>query len=342
MFYQLARARSRRRERKIMPGLLKKLLPFASTVLLAALPLQAARAEVITVTHWGSAFYGAPYAVAMAKGFFKAHGVDITGVLTSAGGGTSVRNTLAGDMPFGEVALPAAIEAINNGVPLRIIGAGAQSIADILWMAKKGSPLHSIDDLKGKKVAYTSPGSVTNMLILMALKKKNIPVSSLKIVAAGDLGANLSAVLNGAVDSAMAGEPIWSQNEDKLQPVFWSKDVLSPNMMQTVSVTTAEFEKEGAAKLRGVLAGRAEGVAYIEAHPDESADIVAKAFNGDSALYRKVFKRYVAIHYWSAGKFDYDAMNLMIEGLKIIGKQKGDVDWAKLIDKGFLPSDLQN
>src|SRR5450759_5598685 len=109
-----------------------------------------ARAETITVTHWGSAFYGAPYAVAMEKGFFKKHGVDVTGILTSQGGGTSVRNTLAGDLPFGEVALSAAVEAINNGVPLVIIGGGVQSVADILWMAKKGSPLHSINDLVGK------------------------------------------------------------------------------------------------------------------------------------------------------------------------------------------------
>ena len=101
----------------------------------------AARAETITVTHWGAAFYGAPYAVAMAKGFFKQNGVDVTGILTSQGGGTSVRNTLAGDLPYGEVALPAAIEAINNGVPLKIIGSGAQSVADILWMVKKGSPM---------------------------------------------------------------------------------------------------------------------------------------------------------------------------------------------------------
>ncbi|MBS0221928.1 MAG: ABC transporter substrate-binding protein [Proteobacteria bacterium] len=320
---------------------LKKLLPFVSVVAAAVLPLQL-RAETITVTHWGSAFYGAPYAVAMAKGFFKKHGVDITGILTSQGGGTSVRNTLAGDLPFGEVALPAAIEAINNGVPLRIIGAGAQSIADILWMAKKGSPLHSIDDLVGKKVAFTAPGSVTNMLILMSMKKKGIAPSSIKLVAAGGIGANLSAVLNNAVDSAMTGEPVWSENEDKLQPVFWPKDLLSPNMMQTVFVTTADYEKEGAAKLRAIIAGRQDGVRYIEAHPDEAADITAKAFNGKADLYRRVFKRYVAIHYWSEGKFDYDAMNLMVEGLQIVGKQKGPVDWAKVIDSQFLPAGLQN
>ena len=61
----------------------------------------AARAETITVTHWGGQFYGVPYAVAMEKGFFKKNGVDVTGILTAAGGGTAVRNTLAGGVPFG-------------------------------------------------------------------------------------------------------------------------------------------------------------------------------------------------------------------------------------------------
>jgi NitT/TauT family transport system substrate-binding protein len=170
------------------------LLPFAAVMAVAAFPMQSP-AETITVTHWGSAFYGAPYAVSIEKGFFKKYGADITGVLTSQGGGTSVRDTLAGELPFGEVSLAAAVEAINNGVPLRIIGSGAQSIADILWMAKKGAPLHSIEDLVGKKVAFTAPGSVTNMLILMSLKKKTIDPNAIKLVPVGGIGANVSACL---------------------------------------------------------------------------------------------------------------------------------------------------
>ena len=86
-----------------------------------------ARAETITVTHWGGQFYGVPYAVAMEKGFFKKNGVDVTGILTAAGGGTAVRNTLAGGIPFGEVSLAAAVQAINSGQKLIIIGAGARS-----------------------------------------------------------------------------------------------------------------------------------------------------------------------------------------------------------------------
>ena len=148
--------------------------------------------------------------------------------------------------------------------------------------------------------------------------------------------------MNGAIDAGMSGEPVWAENESKLQPVFWVKDVLPPTMTQTVAVTTADYAKEGADKLRAILEARREGVAYIVAHPDESAEITARAYNGDPALYKTVFKRFIAIHYWSEGKFDRAAMDRMVEGLQIVGKQKGPVDWSKVIDPQFLPSDLRS
>src|SRR4029077_10040556 len=89
------------------------LIGLAASIIAWSAP--AARAETITVTHWGGQFYGVPYAVAMDKGFFKKNGVDVTGILTAAGGGTAVRNTLAGGIPFGEVSLAAAVQAINSG-----------------------------------------------------------------------------------------------------------------------------------------------------------------------------------------------------------------------------------
>jgi NitT/TauT family transport system substrate-binding protein len=302
-----------------------------------------ARADSVVVTHWGSAYYGAPYAVAMAKGFFKQHGIDMSGITSGIGGGTSVRNTLAGDLPFGEVALSATVQAINHGEPLVMVCGGTDTVGDILWIAKKGSPLHSFDDLKGKRVGFTAPGSVTNMLLLMALQKHGWDRSAFQMVPAGDIGANLSAVLNGAIDTGMTGEPIWSENEDKVQPVFWAKDEAGDRITQNVCITTRDFaaSKEGGAKLRALLAARREGVQYVYAHPDEAADITAKAYNGDPALYRKVFQHMIAMHYWEEGAFDYQGMNRMMDGLRILGQIKGDVDWAKMVDTSFLPPDLK-
>ena len=299
-----------------------------------------ARAETITVTHWGSAFFGGPYAVGMAKGYFKERGVDITGILTSTGGGTSVRNTLAGDLPFGEVALPAAIEAIKAGQPIKIVCAGVESVAEILWIAKPDSPINSIKDIEGKKVGYTSPGSVTNMLILMAMKAQGIDASKVTLVPAGGIGANLTAVLSGAIDVGMTGEPVWSQEKAKVKPVFWTKDVLPPQMTQTVGIVTADFAKEHGDKVRAIIEGRREGVKFIAAHVDEAADITAKAYNIDANLTRDVFRHLLEIRYWGEGGFDYAAMDRMVEGLKIVGKLKEPLDWAKVIDTSFLPRDL--
>ena len=313
----------------------------AAAALIALGLARSAAAQTITVTHWGAAFYGAPYAVAMAKGFFKQRGVDITGVLTSTGGGTSVRNTLAGDLPYGEVALPAAIEAIKAGQPLKIVCAGAESIADILWIAKPDSPMNSIKDIVGKKIGYTSPGSVTNMLILMAMKAQGIDATSVTLVPAGGIGANLTAVLTGAIDAGMSGEPVWSQEKSKVKPVFWTKDVLPADMTQTVGIVTDELAKAGPEKIRAIIAGRREGVKYIQAHPDEAADIVAKTYNIDPALTREVFRHFLDIKYWSEGALNYAAMDRMVEGLKIVGKLKEPIDWQKVTDLSFLPQDLQ-
>jgi NitT/TauT family transport system substrate-binding protein len=302
-----------------------------------------AQAETITVTHWGGQFYGVPYAVAMEKGFFKKNGVDVTGILTAAGGGTAVRNTLAGGIPFGEVSLAAAVQAINSGQKLIIIGAGAQTVADQMWVVKKDSTLAGIKDLVGKQIAYTAPGSVSNMVILMALKTSGMTQQQVKLVPAGDLGANLSAVSSGAVDAAFSDELVYAQNNELVKPLFMVRDIMDPRMMQTVMITTAEYAKANPDIIKGLIGARREGLAYMLEHPDESADITAKAYNNPNVtLFRAHIHELIKENYWSDGRLDYAAMNHMVEGLQITGQIKGDVDWSKYVDISYLPPDLRS
>jgi NitT/TauT family transport system substrate-binding protein len=301
-----------------------------------------AQGETITVTHWGGQFYGVPYAVAMEKGFFKKNGVDVTGILTAAGGGTAVRNTLAGGIPFGEVSLAAAVQAINAGQKLIIIGAGAWSVADQMWLVKKDSTLKGIKDLVGKKVAYTAPGSVSNMLILMALKASGMTPQQVNLVPAGDLCAIIAAVSSGAVDAGFSDELIYAQNKELVKPLFMVRDTLDPRMMQTVMITTAEYAKAHADIVKGLIAARREGLAYAVDHPGEAADITAKAYNNPRIdLFRNHVRELIKVNYWSDGRLDYPSMNHMVEGLQITGQMKGDVDWPKYVDTSYLPADLR-
>lgn len=302
----------------------------------------AARAETITVTHWGGQFYGAPYAVAMDKGFFRKRGVDINGILTAPGGGTAVRNVLAGGIPFGEVSLAAAVQAINAGEKLVIVAGGTQSVADQLWMVKKDSALHGIKDLAGKRIGYTAPGSVSNMVILMALRDNGMTSKDVKLVPAGDLGANLSAVISGAIDAGFADQFLLSQNTSLVQPVFLVKDVMSPKMMQTVCITTVAFATAHPDVVKAIIAGRRDGLDFIRQHPDEAGDITARAYNNPKQdLFRNEIRTLIGLDYWSDGRLDYDGMNRMVDGLRITGQLKGAVDWAKMVDTAYLPPDLR-
>ena len=321
--------------------LFSRLLRTACLAAAFGLTAASAGADEITVTHWGSAFYGAPYAVAMEKGWFKEAGANITGILTSTGGGTSVRNTLAGGLPYGEVALPAALEALKSGEKLVMVNSGVGTVADIVWAVKPDSPLKTVKDLKGKKVSYTRPASVTNMLILMILEKEGMKASDVTLVAAGGLGANFTALMQGAVDTAIIGEPIWTKEKSKLRQLFNVGDIIPPNMTQTVGVVTPEFMKDKPDVLKAIIEGRRRGTEFLYKNVEEAADITAKAYKMDAPLVREVFQALVKIRYWDNGKFDFDGMNRMVEGMRIVGQLDKPVDWSTVVDQSFLPKDLQ-
>src|SRR5581483_11572039 len=86
----------------------------AALVLALAFAPLAATAEEIVVSNYGVTTNGMPFAVAMAKGFFKAQGADVTGILSSDGGGTTVRTMLGGNLAYGEINPTATVIAIQQ------------------------------------------------------------------------------------------------------------------------------------------------------------------------------------------------------------------------------------
>jgi NitT/TauT family transport system substrate-binding protein len=305
---------------------------------LAAAP---ARAEEISVTHWGNLMYGVPYAVAQEKGFFKKAGVDVTGILTSTGGGTTVRNVLAGNLLFGETSLAAAVAAKKAGQDILVVSAAVESVGDILWVTMPNSPLKSIKDLVGKKASFTSPKSVTEMLLILSLEVSGIPLDKVDKIAAGSIANGLTALKEGGVAAAAITEPVWSKNKDQFRDLFWSAEIL-PAMTQTVGITTGRAAKQKPKELRAIIEGRRQGVAFIYQNPKESGAILAKAYNLDLAVAETAVNNLVRMKYWGTGKFDYAAMDNMVKGLLLTGELTEKVDWKTIVDTSFLPDDLRS
>lgn len=298
-----------------------------------------ARSEEIVITLWGTGMYGAPYAVAMEKGYFKEAGVNLTDIAGGVGGGSVVRNVMASALPFGEVGTPAAIAAHRQGLPIVVVGAGARAF-DNVWVAMPNSKISSIKDLVGKRVSYTTPKSISDVFLQMLLTKNGVDPSKVTRVSAGGYGPGLTLLENGGVDLAPITEPLRTVTKGKYKVIFSAKDNLPP-MMAAGTVVTQQYAKKNPAKIRALLEGRRRGVDFIYANPEEAGRILAKAYKIDQAIAVQAVVAMAKARQWSAGEIDLVEYNNMAEGMRLTGELTGDVDWRSLIDTSFLPDDLR-
>ncbi len=296
-------------------------------------------ADEISVTQWGSSLYGAPFAVAMEDGGFRKAGIDITGVNGSGGGGTSVRNILAGDTPYGEVATAAALAAARQGLDIVIVNTGTRTVAESSLVTMPGSDVKDLADLVGKKVAITSPKSTSEMVFLLELQKQGIDASRIQRVAAGGYTQGLTMLEQGAVSAAVLIEPLSIVRKDRYRTVIRAKTVL-PAMTTSVGITTREFAKAHPDKLKAIIAGRRAGVQAIYADPVAASRLVAKEFNMDPALAQEAMQNMIPPRMWSGGEIDLAELDRIADGLKLVGEIKETPDWSTLVDRSFLPADL--
>ena len=301
------------------------------------------KAVELNVTHFGTGMYGVPYAVAKEKGFFKEIGLDVTGFLTSAGGGTTVRNVLASELPYGDVALPAVIAAAQQGLELTIVHAGVASVSDQVWISRKDdTSIKTVQDLVGKKLGYSSPKSVTDMITSMMLDANGL-TGKVERKSIGGIGSGLTALREGAVDMTYVTQPVWAREKDNFRLVFRSPE-WAPHVMQTVGVVKTEFLKKNPDLIRGIIEARRKGVEFVKSNPDESAKIVAREYKITEAEAKAAIADVLAGGgvYWSPGDFDFEGMSTMLKGLQLVKAiEPGPFDWSKIIDDSYLPTDLK-
>lgn len=303
-----------------------------------------ASAEKIAIGNFGVSANGMPFAVALDKGFFNAEGIHVDGIITSAGGGTSLRNMIAGGVPYGEVNPGVVVAAILQGADLRIISDNVLTVAEFVWAVKPDSPIKTLADIKGKKIGYTNPRSTSQALAQMVAQKAGLQPSDVELVRTGGFGEGYAALGTGMIDVAPIPEPLWSQYKDMLRPIAFASDILPP-LSNVVGVTTVNMAAEKGDFIRAVIRARRKAVEFMIANPDEAGDIVAKYYNLMPEVARSAIRNLVAsktqgIEYWGSGQINMEGLKRMIEVQKSLGALDGSADVTKMIDTQFLPEDI--
>ena len=169
---------------------------------------------------WNSSFIE----FALQQGWFKQEGLDIE-ILYTEGGASTLTPVVAGSI---DIAMTngtlGAIAAFAKGMPVKIISAEATGAPDAFWYARPESGIKTIKDTAGKTVAFSSPGSSTNLIILQLVNQENVAP---KLVPTGGLPGTLTQVMTGPVDVGWSVPPFVLKDlaDGRLQIIARGSDV---------------------------------------------------------------------------------------------------------------------
>ena len=313
-------------------------------VLILALTLAASPAAAVDllVTQYKNDPSGAPYAIALEKGFFKKHGIDISGIISGAGGGSSVRNAIASDLGYGDVTAAPVIAAAEQGQDVKIVGFTSRSLADLVVVVMPDSPIKTAADLKGKKFGISNPKSLGEMMAVLVLEKAGLKQGDVQMLALGSLGGALTALENGVVDVTAIPIILFHTRggESKYRVLVGSKEL--PLVPSQIGMATSQTMKERPDQLRAIQAARRDGTRFIYEHTDEAIQILSQVYEPlpakDVGL---MVKELVDAKFWTEGRIEMPLLENTVRAMKGVGMLEKDVDLKKIVDSSLLPADLQ-
>jgi NitT/TauT family transport system substrate-binding protein len=242
--------------------------------------VSAAPAKVVVVVPHRVLFTVAvPIYVAQERGFFKESGIDVDVVFTK-GGGENVQAVVSGDAQVGlSTGFFAVLSAFAKGAPVKIVASEITGM-DTFWYALGNSPIRKFEDLAGKKVAYSLPGSSTHMAVLAIvdqLKAKGLKPG--EPVSLGGIPDTFTGTKTGQTDAGWSVAPFFLDRVEKgeIRIVVKGSEIIALNdLTMRVHFANADFARKQPEALKGFLRAHQKAVDFMFESPRETTKIWIK------------------------------------------------------------------
>jgi NitT/TauT family transport system substrate-binding protein len=211
------------------------------SMLAAVACCQSVQAESLKVAVSQRGFWDSSFVeFAQKQGFFKEAGLEVEFFYTD-GGAATLQTVTSGSVDLGlSNGLLGVIGAYVKGAPMRVISAQMTGAHELFWYVKSDSKLRNLKEADDKTVAFSSPGSSSNLILLSLLKQAN---SKAKPVATGGLPATLTQTMTGQIDVGWAVPPFALRELQQKQIVIIARAREAIELRnQTIRVNLANIE----------------------------------------------------------------------------------------------------
>ena len=230
-----------------------------------------------SVSHMG--FY-----TAQEKGFFREEGLDVDFILMNAP--VALRALIGGDVDFSTVG-GSGVPAILRGAPLRFFFVGFSR--PIHWLYAKPE-IADIKALKGKKVANSSIGSASDIMVKRVLRTHGLEAGqNLSIIYIGVLATRYAALVSGVVDATALTFP-WNFRADEAG----FRELVNFTKQDLVEVTGTIFVPDALSRsdpglVEKFIRGTLKGFMYARDNRPGTIRVLANKFKISEEMAGKIY-----------------------------------------------------
>lgn len=243
----------------------------------------------LSLTHQVVFDVAVPDAVAQDQGLYEEAGVDVQqDRIYPDGSGDAVQALVSdsADIAIG-VAFPAALSAIQQGAPVRIVAAEYQGYGDVTYYVPADSRIQSLDDTVGASVASSGPGSTTDLLGRELRKQiKASGGEAPSIEALGSPPDVFTAVRTGQVDVGWTTPPFFFESfaDGSMRQIGTGNDIeVLAGTTARVTLARQDVVEDRPEDLAKFFDAYQSAIDFIYDNPDETLQIWKEASELDAS-----------------------------------------------------------
>jgi ABC-type nitrate/sulfonate/bicarbonate transport system substrate-binding protein len=313
-------------------------LPLAVILALAIAP---ARAETVVRVGQPQAgtFQFVPLQVGIEAGIFKQKGIDVK--VSDFGGGPREQQALAAGSIDVAIGSGPELAFEVKGAPEIAVAAIADAPYSVLLTVLKDSPIKTAEDLKGKTISVSNKGSLTYWLAQELSRQLGFGTDGFTIAPLGTTAAQTAALkthqIDGMIVEANAG---YRMEEDGTGRVLLEFGDRIKAFHIYILYARRAFAAANPGALRAFLAGWFDTITYMQAHRDQTIDIVRRTANVSPGVATRDYDELMGM-FNPTGKFDPKALAVLARSFVEMGTLTKEPDMQALVTEEYLPSAKQ-
>jgi NitT/TauT family transport system substrate-binding protein len=309
--------------------------------IILALAIAAAHAETVVRVGQPQAgtFQFVPLQVGIEAAIFKQKGIDVK-VSDFAGGPREQQALAAGSIDIAIGSGPELAFEVK-GAPEIAVAAIADAPYSVLLTVLKDSPIKTAEDLKGKTISVSNKGSLTYWLAQELSRQLGFGTDGFTIAPLGTTAAQTAALkthqIDGMIVEANAG---YRMEEDGSGRVLLEFGDRIKTFHIYILYARRAFAATNPEALRAFLLGWFDTVRYMQAHRDQTIDIVRRTANVSPAVAARDYDELMGM-FNRTGKFDPKALAVLARSFVEMGTLTKEPDMQALVTEEYLPSAKQ-